>query len=394
MIRPFLLLIYFLMSISLVAQEKFEDGFIVTLEGDTIYGQIGKAPKYDICRFLHNETITEYRPSSITAYGINMGFYYKSISKDTTFAQLLAEGSLSVYENSRTIYVEHDAESQIIKVSKKPSVIFVNDVKSVKRDKKWIGALQILTQDCNTNSFNPEKLKPNTKNIINFAREYTNCNGETFKDFRKGLKPEFSLMTGFLYNHINVVSQSGAVAFGNDQYGGLGFQLGASMAFYPNWPRNKFGLELGFRYFQSRSRDERSIPDSGNFTNQEEVTTFSHTGMIIPLTINYKTSISSSASFQLKAGGFLNPLFSSNIEGISNRVNMTTNEASSSERYSLDLEHNLYGFTVAAGIYQRSSESFDWGIEATFISNNEMKYVDNRLEATMYQIGLNFVMLF
>ena len=91
-----------LMAFAVKAQTEFREGYIITKEKDTIYGELdhrGDRVMAKVCRFRKDDKVFKYRPSEISAYRFTDGKFFvsKKIEGRDIFLQFLIEGELNVY---------------------------------------------------------------------------------------------------------------------------------------------------------------------------------------------------------------------------------------------------------------------------------------------------------
>jgi hypothetical protein len=95
---------FFLLLISLpgaIAQSDFREGYLVSLENDTIYGQVDYRPnsnENETIRFRQGEKVTKYFPKQISGFGYLNDIYFTSRVADHLFAEVLVSGELSLYK--------------------------------------------------------------------------------------------------------------------------------------------------------------------------------------------------------------------------------------------------------------------------------------------------------
>ncbi len=100
--RQLLLLLLIFLFINSNAQKDFYPGYILTLDEDTIHGQImDRGDKYmgEICHFKNTDNeIIKYLPTKIKGYRINNKYFLtkKAFDKDA-FMEVLFEGDISLY---------------------------------------------------------------------------------------------------------------------------------------------------------------------------------------------------------------------------------------------------------------------------------------------------------
>ncbi|MDR0546710.1 MAG: hypothetical protein LBG77_03880 [Dysgonamonadaceae bacterium] len=90
-------------AIALTAQTNYLPGYIITLENDTLFGQIDYRDDYtlgSICRFEDQQGVkTEFSPNEIVAYRFIDSRYFvsKAIDRQKYFLEFLISGRMNVY---------------------------------------------------------------------------------------------------------------------------------------------------------------------------------------------------------------------------------------------------------------------------------------------------------
>jgi hypothetical protein len=183
----------------------FKKGFVITLNNDTIYGEIANTNYYEHsikCTFKDykkNETIT-YLPNQLVGYRFLEGKYYVSrkIMVDsvptTLFLEYLINGKLKIYFRQGKGLINHyyaENDSSGIR-----ELIYINEI--IHKDdglyniekKKYVGLLDVLTSDCKTLKSDIDKInEPDHGKLIKLAKEYHNltCPDNTCLIYEKSM---------------------------------------------------------------------------------------------------------------------------------------------------------------------------------------------------------------
>lgn len=204
---------------TILAQENFTDGYIITNTNDTIYGKVDlrtSSINQARCLFSPEKTGEQtYHPGDIKGYRYtSAGKYY--VSKEVSieekplsiFAEYLVEGGLSLY------YIKGDNQSYFLfeEEGKDPFYVTQNTPKEVNSkiytDNKYIGALTYHFQDSSPLLLRLiEKAKFNQKSMIAITKQYNdeNCLNpgqesciifENQTPDKENFKIQFSVYTG------------------------------------------------------------------------------------------------------------------------------------------------------------------------------------------------------
>lgn len=189
------LVILILTNIELKARSYFKDGFVITLNKDTIFGKIGYTSGFNnkSC-FLRNESGTkEYTPDQILAYGFINDKYFSSRIIEGTFTEVLVEGYLSLFKSGYDFYVQktddelHKLESKQIRDTAMVKVEGGSErVIGYREDVRWKGILSVLTSDCIESSMTIQNMSLNEKKLRKFVIGYNLCKGNPYRNFKSG----------------------------------------------------------------------------------------------------------------------------------------------------------------------------------------------------------------
>lgn len=174
-----------LLSISVFAvNTEWKNGYVVSLTGDTIRGQVGihdNGSNYHSCKFrssLKGE-ITNYSPADISAYGTESGLVYSSLKvksvnlDDTYFVQFLFNGIVNLY------YIELPQDSvysYILKREDSERTVLMRTVEDSKSRPTAIKRIRITTAtvlgDCPEIQDDIRKIKGNRDELIKLLEKY------------------------------------------------------------------------------------------------------------------------------------------------------------------------------------------------------------------------------
>lgn len=122
-------------TLSMAAQSSMEKGYVVTLKGDTLKGEVKVNPKKEIDAYtkvtFKDETGAQkiYKPNKVLAYGFNDERYVAMDSQDEEkrFYKVLAAGEINFYrlgfESMRMNAVNFEVEYYISKAGEKNLIL-------------------------------------------------------------------------------------------------------------------------------------------------------------------------------------------------------------------------------------------------------------------------------
>ena len=101
---------------SAYAQAKYFPGYVITLTGDTLKGEIKKNPKRDFDNFAKaayrkkdGSEIKTFNPTKIKEYSVDgIVFVSRNIDGEQVFVKRLSKGSVNLYEAQIEVYQMND----------------------------------------------------------------------------------------------------------------------------------------------------------------------------------------------------------------------------------------------------------------------------------------------
>jgi len=222
------ILVFFTLFISVFvkveAKVDFKNGYIITLNNDTIYGKIVNTNYYEHslkCTFKENDKdeTTTYFPNQLTGYRFIDGKFYisKKVLVDsiptTFFMEYLINGKLNFYfrQDKGVInhyYAEKDTSGirELIYINE---IVHINDGDFNVEKKKYVGLLTVITSDCQLLQNDIAKInEPDHEKLIKFAKKYHDltCSDNSCVIYEKKmpLKIKIEALTSFDFIGIGV----------------------------------------------------------------------------------------------------------------------------------------------------------------------------------------------
>ena len=197
--KYYILSIVLLQVISAFSQSNYEPGYVITLQGDTLYGEIDYRENRTmrrICRFKTNGNVTEFTPNDITAYRFIDSKYFVSreIDGQKHFFEFLVKGQLNLYALGNLFYIEKENEPLILlpyekgkTYNKDGKEYFINPGTQLR------GRLTYYMQDAPQLQAEINSIgEPTPRNLIKIAKNYHNMvctTGEECIVFEKKMPP-------------------------------------------------------------------------------------------------------------------------------------------------------------------------------------------------------------
>ena len=183
-IKKIVILSFLILSaFTIQAQSDFRPGYVITLSGDTIFGQIdyrGDLTMGRICRFeFPDKTRKEYTPYDIQTYRFTDSKYYVSREIDGLrhFLEFLVKGEIDFYYLRDQDGDHYYAEKQNEPLSELPYKEKIREgeygKKYLERSRIHTGLLYLYSDDAPQLKEDINKIeKPNHRGLMQFAKKY------------------------------------------------------------------------------------------------------------------------------------------------------------------------------------------------------------------------------
>ena len=192
------------------AQDDFREGYIISLNGDTLRGWVINPPvksRVTACEFRSDITGPSalYEPVSIAAFGIYgddrlfESFILPGVKDGRkVFAEVLFRGRADLLWFDEFFYVRKDTLTERIdKASTRQSSHA--DTRYVHTHKTYIGTLNRYMSDCLPSRLYRGEVAYSEKDFVNIFEEYSRCSGTASREFKRTVKKEkitFQVLAG------------------------------------------------------------------------------------------------------------------------------------------------------------------------------------------------------
>ena len=225
--KALFVLLFSVIAFTLPAQLNYKNGYIISLENDTIYGLINDGGGYrnsKLCLFKETtkSKAVKYAPGEIKSYRFTGEKYYssKEVSFDSTkmmvFVDVLLEGKINLYHHWKNgdlaFYMEKDSNELIGLLNKRVSVLvspekYANLLKSRENLAIYKDTLVYLFSDSEIIKNQVDDIRYSRKSLLNVTKAYINetCEGDDCIVYEKDLnhaKPAFGVFTGLQMSRI------------------------------------------------------------------------------------------------------------------------------------------------------------------------------------------------
>ena len=273
---------------SAFGQNNFRGGFIITLENDTIQGQVdyrSNSKNYESSIFKGKQGKIEYYPNQIKGFGYDNDKFFSSQIIEGTFVEVMIRGKMSLYKSKEKYHVEKDAS--LYDLESIFERVEIDGKIGTKENNKWRGTLSFLISDCLKNpSEYTANIKFGEKSLTRLIVKYNRCTGAEFIEF-KANKPwtkfDFGVALGASRNEITT-DGSGSFSYLDDSYSSIDPSAGVVIAISSPRFTEKIAFQSELHYFKSSFS---SLVELGGSTTQFHDTYIDLTTLSIPLSLKY-----------------------------------------------------------------------------------------------------------
>lgn len=188
MMKTFTALFLLICSYNLsFAQSDFRDGYVVSVAGDTLQGQLNykeSRSNNSSCTFRPNENAATQKlsPDEIQAYGFmnDKAFQVKTIKSltgesITAFVEVLVRGRLNLYVYQSRFFIEK-APGELTELINTKQETYIDDyTNAMKRSNEHIALLNTLMIDCPNFLDRIESISLSQKSLSALVKDYNNC---------------------------------------------------------------------------------------------------------------------------------------------------------------------------------------------------------------------------
>lgn len=382
----------------LFAQKEFKQGFVVTLENDTIRGLV-KYRGGEKVQFMpgNSAEVTKYSPTEIHSFRAEGEPYFVSKELDeegtveVVFAELLFRGAANVYFHkgtNRHYYYEIGSEPPL-EVTLKPTRLEDENGAPYNQPSKTVGKLKVMMSEFPEIFPVVDDIKINRSSIINLAKTYHELNTtdapEVFeKDIKRETSINFSIHGGLAINKLNWSNR-----FLTDSRTGPVFDVRMEIQPILHYlPGSKLQLGIGVQTF-----NEFAVTDtvdywslnvggmSGWVSDSTSIEQLEAVVLRVPVMISQDFSIAN-LSFYIN-GGVMNKFVVNQNEEVEIRL--------FNDRFGGPMPKHLLGFSGALGLKVNENNNHPLFIEASadWIGSTDINE-NRRLKMTSFnfQVGM------
>lgn len=191
------MLIFFLIVHTTSAQDNFEEGYMLTVTGDTISGWINydpakiKSGKLEFKKDLGGEVVSFVADSIIGFGSLPQDRYFNSVDvnhsdqiEKQVFAEQLFRGRANLYFYNEAYYLEKDNSIEILE-QEKMRESNQQGGRFVYSHKTYIGTLNRYFSDCLPDRLLRGDVAYTEKDFVDIFRKYSECSKTPFHRYRK-----------------------------------------------------------------------------------------------------------------------------------------------------------------------------------------------------------------
>lgn len=391
-----LLFVFCLLITSVVfAQSDFRDGYIVTLQNDTIYGEIAlrsNLKNAQSCIFRNESDEKTYNPNEISTYRIIGEKYYISKEvdlfekKETVFLEILVEGIANLYylkDGSDEFFIL-EKEGRLVSLTNKESIYKgKNGGTFAKNSSKFRGVMLYFFRDAPQLANKIKQVDFSYKPIINIVTDYN----KSVCPNNECVKYEKSTESNIFVEAVGGIAINKMGLDGSDEHlNSSSPTIGANFVFKPSKAHYVWNVVLGLNY-QKANFSER-IEDYDLTENLFLDVDVKYDLIKIPLKIRYEFP-----------GRKLQPFLSA---GITNSVLLNINSTIVNQRSvrtqreeNAEMENYHFGYCASLGFKYKLSDKNYLIFEAEYESRRPRTrsykiLSDHNVNSVMFSLGYAF----
>lgn len=242
---------------SAFGQDNFRNGYLITLESDTIYGQVNyrsNTKNYMSCIFKDEQEVREFFSDEIIGFGYVNDKYFSSQIVEGVFVEVLVLGEISLYKSQDKYHLKKD--SSIHDLETIIEEVLIDGMAGKKENHRWRGVTSYLISDCIENPNNVvSNLKLNEKSLTKVIVNYNKCRGSDFKEFKESkpwIKYELGATVGLARSEIQVTNKALSHLYLDDTYQSFDPSFGILMEMSSPRIGDDFSFQSEIHFIRSR----------------------------------------------------------------------------------------------------------------------------------------------
>ena len=252
----FVMAFFVLLATGSSGQRYFRNGFILTLENDTIKGQVNyrsNLKNYKSCVFLGEQEGRKYYPHEINGFGYDNDKFFVSRIIEGSFVEVLVTGDISLYKSKNMFHIKKGADIYDLESSQEK--VKIGRKVYIRENNKWRGILSLLISDCfkNTNDI-VARINLSEKSLTNLVVEYNQCKGSEYQEVKAKkpwIKYDFGAAPGLAGSEIQVIYRYTDYNYLADSYSSVDPSVGALFSISSPRITEKIEFQGEFHFIKS-----------------------------------------------------------------------------------------------------------------------------------------------
>lgn len=348
----FLLSLFYLVPGIVKAQDElFIEGFVITLEGDTINGLVKQSSTEKLMKLCTYKgkggAEIEYSPWQIKGYGFEGAGAYATGVVDSSFVEVLVYGELSAYKRGSDYYLGSGGEIGLLKTK---IISYTRDgVPTKAKSTKWIGVINYFIQDCNVVDYDLQRKKLSDKLIIKIVTEYNQCKGTEYYEYKKDQKwTSFNAGIALYYTPSTLKVNTDAYPSFADTYSASSFTYGLAFNIYS--PKISKRLVFQLEILNTKAQYSADLFREINQNISEYAETFIDLSTV-SLPISFKYMIPKDRySFYVMGGASIEFNYEREVSSINEFVNEVAGEVITYVESPFSIQATTIGFNAGLGL--------------------------------------------
>lgn len=288
------------LCLSARAQEDFREGYIITLEHDTVAGFVNyrggntnsKASEF---KKSLSDPVKVFKPSDIKGYGfVNDKFYQSITSKESDeegaiFVEVLVKGVVSLYKDHAVLYVSK-GDTTIHELSITKEIQHIKDKTGIRKSSRHIGILAYMMQDCEKVQQKIKKASVSEKFLTELVEEYNTCISApyiSYKENKPWLKFKFGAAAVYRMSQPTFSTEGAGFDYLKEgEFEGHDVAAGALIEMYSPRINERLAFQVGALY--SNATYTSHTEKKGFYATYRNDITFSIKELYIPFGVQYK----------------------------------------------------------------------------------------------------------
>lgn len=385
--------ILFIAARSLFSQIDFRNGFIVTLENDTINGQVAyrsNSKNYASCIFKQYNDKKEYYPNQLLGFGYNQNKHFSSQITEEAFVEVLVIGDLSLFKSKSKYYLKKEGE--LLELTTSTKLVEENGEFGYKGNKLWKRRVYSLIKDCDEEIYDlMSKLKFTEKSITKLIVKYNKCKGRNFTTFKSKIawtKLDIGVALGINKSTIQTIDDEfEKFDYLEEFYHSTDPSIGLVFALSSPRITDKISLQIE-THFVSANYASLVVIDRQTVIDYNE-TYIEVNALSLPISLKYKIP-KKKFDFNLQVGVNFDFLFNSQAILLSERLDgnvVNTNI----ERPAFEIDNSQVGYWGGVGMLKQFKK-FNASISARYFPKHPFDKTSAFI-ANSNRISLNLILL-